>query len=269
MAKRTYIYICLCAVLAITSVLDCHAQRYPERKFIREGNKDYEKGEWIDSEVDYRRALEKDPDSYEAIFNLGNSLYKQERYEEAEQIFQKLGQDTIRPDHSSENYFNSGNSQFKQRKLQEALESYKEALRKNPADTEAKFNLAYVKKLLEDQDDDQDDDENDDQNDDQNDDNQDNQDQNNNDDQDNQNDNDQNDDQNNDQNNNDGDGNNDNNQDQNNQPPPSGQDQPQPSGMTREDAERMLDAIQKNEDQTREKMDEEKGKAIIKSDKNW
>lgn len=257
MAKRTYIHIFLYSVLLLISGVDCYAQRYPERRFIRQGNKDYEKGEWTDSEVDYRRALEKDPDSYEAMFNLGNSLYKQELYEEAEQIYLRLGQDTTQSGYYPQSHYNAGNALFKQRKLQEALEEYKETLRKNPDDAEAKFNLAYVKKLLEDDQDDgggggdndqnQDDQDNDDQN-------------NDNNDNDGDGDNDQ--DQNND--NDDGDGDN----DQNNQPPPT-QEQPQPSGMTREEAERMLEAIQMNEDKTREKMDEEKGKVMMKSDKNW
>lgn len=258
MDKRAYIYISLCAVLVIISALDCHAQRYPERRLIRQGNKDYEKGEWLDSEIDYRRALEKTPDSYEAQFNLGNSLYKQDRFDEAEQIFLKLGQDSTSSGVSSKSHYNAGNALFQQRKLEEALEEYKEALRKNPNDTEAKFNLAYVKKLLE-----KDQDDNDDGNDD-NDQNQDNdqdqnQDQNNDD-------NDNNDNSDNDKDDN-GDGDDDQNNDGDGQSPP--EQQPQPSGMTREEAERMLEAIQMNEDQTREKIDEEKGKVVIQSEKNW
>lgn len=247
MTKKTYIYFYLCAVLLLAAGADCHAQRYPERRFIRQGNKEYVKGDWVESEVDYRRALEKTPDSYEARFNLGNSLYKQERYEEAEQIFSALGRDTTRSQYLSESFYNSGNAFFQQRKLEEALEAYKEALRKNPDDQEAKFNLAYVKKLL-------------DQNQDDNNDGDGNNDQDNNDDQ--------NQDQDQNQDNDDkGDGDNDKDQDSGQQPPP--ENRQNPSGMTRDEAERMLEAMQQSEDKTREKMDKEKAKVVEKSEKNW
>ena len=59
------------------------AQKYPERRAIRSGNRQYEKGAYPEAETAYRRALEKTPDSPEATFNLSDALYKQERYDEA------------------------------------------------------------------------------------------------------------------------------------------------------------------------------------------
>ena len=47
-------------------------------------------------------------------------------------------------------FYNLGNAQFKQQKYKEALESYKQSLRLNPADQQAKYNYAYTKRLLDD-----------------------------------------------------------------------------------------------------------------------
>ena len=115
------------------------AQKYPDRHHVRAGNRAYEKQEWADAETEYRRALEKNPDSSSARSNLGNALYRQELWDEAVASFEKVNA-----------FYNLGNALFKKQKLQEALEVYKEAMRADPADMDAKFNYAYVKKLLED-----------------------------------------------------------------------------------------------------------------------
>ena len=58
-----------------------------ERKFIRKGNEAYEKKQFTQSEVNYRKALEKDAQSFDAQFNVGDALYKQGKYKEAAQTF--------------------------------------------------------------------------------------------------------------------------------------------------------------------------------------
>lgn len=237
------------------------AQMYPERREIRKGNALYEKGEFQTAEERYRRAVEKAPGSYEAAYNLSNSLYKQERYDEAEALAGTLAADSAYMDNAAAAFYNKGNAQFQQRKLQEALESYKESLRRNPDDMEAKFNLAYVQKLLENEnenggggenDQNQDQDQNSDQN----------QDQNQNQDQDQQNDNqDQEQDQQEEQDN----------SDQNSGDPqgdPADQEQQQ-GGMDRETADQLLDAMQGAEDNTKERVDAQKARVVGRSGKNW
>lgn len=237
------------AFLLISSLV--WGQMFPERSQVRKGNRQYEKENYTEAEAKYMGALSKNPLSYEGNFNLGNSYFRQGRLEEAEQRFQQLGEIPNLPEPMAETQYNLGNTYFEQQKLKEALEAYKQSLRLNPNDQEAKFNLAYVQKLLEDQENDGDGDgdgENDqdndqDQNQDQNQD--DNQDPDQNDDPDNQ------------------------NQDQPDQPDQNQQPQPQEGRMSREEAERMLDAVQNNEDQTREKVDKQKAAVVEKSRRNW
>lgn len=250
--------------LTLIGIEGAYAQRYPERSKIRSANRAYEDGDYTGSEVLYLRALELDPTSVEARFNLANAQYNQERYEEAVNTLAPLINDSIPEDIRQKALYNQGNALFKQRKLEEALEVYKSSLRINPSDTSAKFNLAYTQKLLENEDgegggggDDQneDQDQNQDGDGDQ-DQNQDNQDQN-----EDQGDGDQDEDQ--------GDG--DQEQDQNgDQDPQDGQgNQPREQGISQQEAEQMLQAIQQSEDNTREKVNAEQAKGQASSIKNW
>ena len=259
-------------------------QKYPERRDIRSGNKLYEKGDYTEAEVAYRRALEKNAESYEANFNLADALYKQKRYDEAAQMNAQLAADSAYMENAAAAYFNQGNALFQQRKLEEALEAYKNCMRLDPNDQQAKFNYAYTKKLLEKDNQnqqqnnqnnqqnnqqnqqDQNKDQNKDQNDNQQNQNKNQQDQNKDKDQDqkdqNNNQNDQN-DQNQQNDDKSGGQNPDQQQDQNQQP------QPQNGGMSREEAERMLDAVQGSEDNTKKKVDAQKVRAVGASGKNW
>ena len=252
---RHTIITCLLLLAAGTAA----GQKYPERRDIRSGNKFYGKAEYSEAEISYRKALEKQPDSYEANFNLADALYKQKRYDEAAGLNEQLAADSARLDNAASAYFNQGNALFQQRKLQEALEAYKNSLRLNPADMEAKFNYAYTKKLL---DKDKNDQNKNDQNKDQNKDNR--NDQNKND----KNDPNQNPDK--DRNKDNPDNNqNGNDPDKQDQQPPSGGQQPPQGGMSREEAERMLDAVQGSEDKTKKKVDEKKAVTVGNSGKNW
>jgi Ca-activated chloride channel homolog len=126
-----------------------HAQG--ERKFIREGNKLYQKEQFDDSELSYRRALERDEESPQARFNLGNSLYKQGRYDEATGFFGELAEVIDDPVNRSKVFHNLGNSLLMSQQIEQSIEAYKEALRNNPGDDETRYNLAFAQNLLDEQ----------------------------------------------------------------------------------------------------------------------
>ena len=246
-------------VLALLAV-DAAAQQYPERRQVRKGNRAYEKGNYQDAAGRYMRALGADPSSFEAQYNLGNALHRQEMYDQAAQVQQQAAADSLAaPVDRAQAFYNLGNTQFRQQKYAEALESYKNSLRLNPDDPQAKFNYAYVKKLLDDQNqqnqDDKDNKDNKDNKDDQNQDQQNGQNQQNpqegqNDPQ-------------------EGDGQGDD-QQQDGRPDKEqeGEGRPQPAGISPSEQERMLDAIQAQEDRTQEKLKEKAG-AVVRLKKNW
>ncbi len=255
--------ILLAALLAAVSAL---GQQMPERREVRKGNRLYNKGEYQQSIERYGRALMLDPASFEATYNLGNALSKAEMYDKAEQMQNRAAADTLRSDtERAEAYYNLGNTQFRQKKYQEALESYKRSLLLNPDDREAKYNYAYTKHLLDDEQKngggggDQ---------------NQQNKDQQNQQGQNNQNQ--QGQDQNKDQNKDQGQDNQDQNKDQG-QGQPDGKDgeqgegegQPRPEGISPQEQEQMLDAIQAQEDRTQEKLKEKRRAMVVRSGKNW
>lgn len=131
-------------LIMITSV-DGLAQ--PERGSVRSGNRAYKKGDTERAEVDYRRALEKNPESLFARYNLGNAVFKNGRAEEASNIVKGL--DSLADEPLKANiYHNLGNYSLDQKKYQEAIEQYKSSLRINPSDMETKSNLAYAQKML-------------------------------------------------------------------------------------------------------------------------
>ena len=240
-------------VLALLAV-DAAAQQYPERRQVRKGNRAYEKGNYQDAAGRYMRALGADPSSFEAQYNLGNALHRQEMYDQAAQVQQQAAADSLAaPVDRAQAFYNLGNTQFRQQKYAEALESYKNSLRLNPDDPQAKFNYAYVKKLLDDQNQ-------------QNQDNKDNKDDQNQDQQNGQN------QQNPQEGQNDpqeGDGQGDD-QQQDGQPDKEqeGEGRPRPAGISPSEQERMLDAIQAQEDRTQEKLKEKAG-AVVRLKKNW
>jgi tetratricopeptide (TPR) repeat protein len=242
------------------------AQKYPERRVAREGNRLYEEGDYGRSEVEYRRALEANPELGDANFNLAGALFKQQKYEEAARIYADFAQDsTATAQHLAEANYNLGNVMLAGQKTDEAIELYKQALRLNPSDQQAKYNLAYAKKMKREQQQQQQQ-----QNQDQNQDNQErenNQNQNNDnsqnqqDKQEGQDNQEQKEDQ--DQQNNEGD-----------KPQPDNGEKPQPSGeqeasITPHEAEQMLEAIQGEEDKTREKVNAKEVKGVARSGKNW
>ena len=253
---KNRVYILLLGVFTLLGSADAHAQKYKERRFIRSGNELYEKGDYVESEVSYRRAIEEAAGSLEANYNLAASLYKQEQFKEAAQMYESIRADsTIENEVSSQVLYNSGNSLFKQRELEKALEAYKSSLRINPNDMEAKFNLAYTQKLLEE---DKKKQEQEDQNKDDQDKKDDQQDKEN-----------QNKDDQKDQDDKEGDKDQDKKDDQQKPEDKEGEGEQNRGNISKQDAEQMLNAVQMEEDKTREKQDAKKVKTVGKSGKNW
>jgi tetratricopeptide (TPR) repeat protein len=120
-----------------------------DRSHIRQGNDKFEEGRYQEAEIDYRKALEKDPQSWRADYNLGNSLYKQKQFDAAAQKYAALVKNEKYRQHSERYYYNLGNAYFENKKYQESVESYKNALRNNPGDMDAKHNLQLAMRKLE------------------------------------------------------------------------------------------------------------------------
>jgi tetratricopeptide (TPR) repeat protein len=138
-------------------VLFSNAQQ--ERKYIRQGNREYKKAvidsahvdstKYVKAESDYRKALDEEPNNWGAIYNLANSLYKQQKFEDASKQYMAAGgMENKNKSELAMAFHNLGNSYLQTNKLNEAIEAYKSALRNNPSDLETKYNLAWAQDKL-------------------------------------------------------------------------------------------------------------------------
>ena len=127
------------------------AMAQSDRKMTRKGNTQYESGNFVDAEIQYKKALNKNGDLLEAQFNLGDALARQERYEEALASFDMVSELTEDPFLKANALYNKGNVLLSQQDLEGALESFKSSLRIDPKDEQARYNYAFVKRQLEQQ----------------------------------------------------------------------------------------------------------------------
>lgn len=139
----------LCMCLAMTAVVG-YAQK-TDRDYLRSGNKLYKDSLFVKAEVDYRKALELNPKSADAMYNLGNALLMQQKGKEAMEQFtaaSKIEKDKMK---LAQIYHNMGVILQSSKQLPQCIEAYKESLRNNPKDNETRYNLALAQKQLKDQ----------------------------------------------------------------------------------------------------------------------
>jgi tetratricopeptide (TPR) repeat protein len=114
------------------------------RGIINDGVDLYKEQKFADAEVNFKKGTEKNPDSFEAKFNLGDAYYKQQRYDEAIKSFQSSYVNAKNDEEKAKIFHNIGNSLLKSQKVKESIGAYKEALKLNPNDQETKYNLSYA-----------------------------------------------------------------------------------------------------------------------------
>lgn len=225
----------LICILLMLSALPLSAQ--VDRKEVREGNRKFRKGDFKNSEIDYRRAVVKDSLSVAGEYNLASALYRQQNYDEAGKALEAVKDVAPAGVHAADYYYNMGDVALQKKDYGAAVKAFKESLLLRPDDMDAKENYIYAKKMLQNQQ--QGGEGQQDQNQDQQDQNQDQQDQN------------QNEDQNKDQ-------------DQQNQ-------QDQQPQISPQQAQQMLQAVQAKEKETQDKVNKQKA-AVLQSrqkEKNW
>lgn len=284
---RVFINILVTTALMLFTAGVAMAQYYPERRLVREGNEQFERLNYRNALNRYNEALEHDTTKYESLYNRANAYLQNMlanpadttlKGEVANTLFEQIAADELlTKERRAEVLRNLGEGLFLQQNYEAALNSFRESLKLNPADREVKHNYILTKRIVDQKRQQQQQNQQNNQNQDQ----QQNQDQNQN----NEGNNDQNQDQNqpeNNENNQDKNGNQNNEGDQNedSQNKDNNQDNkgdeeeqegeaPPPSGISRDEQERMLDAIQAQEDKTNEKLKEGEKAYIIPGKKNW
>ncbi|NLJ81663.1 MAG: tetratricopeptide repeat protein, partial [Bacteroidales bacterium] len=170
----------LVLLLMLSFLFSSHAQTREELKYLRQGNSHYYLGQKLDKKAtelkhkkgelqqsesaqtkqqaqdlyekastSYLKSNQSNSDYYKSNFNLGNSLYKQGKYEDAATLFDKvINTPSINKNVKSKAYHNLGNSLLQQKKYKESIDAYKESLKLNASDMQTKYNLEYAKRML-------------------------------------------------------------------------------------------------------------------------
>jgi Ca-activated chloride channel family protein len=132
-------------VIAVLSPMFLFAQA--GRKKVIEGNQLYSEEKYDAASNKYQDALLENPSSPLIQFNVGDVLYKKNNYEKSLEAFQK-SLDTDDPIRQSQAYYNLGNTLYRSQKLPESILAYEQALKLNPDDEDAKFNLEFVRNKM-------------------------------------------------------------------------------------------------------------------------
>lgn len=118
------------------------------RAKVLEGNALFAEGKYDEANNAYRDAQLDNPTSPIIDYNIANTLYEKRNYEEAIKLYDKVTKNARDPDLLEQAYYNLGNALFRVNKLPESILAYKEALKLNPDDEDAKYNLEYVRARL-------------------------------------------------------------------------------------------------------------------------
>ena len=130
--------------------------------YLRKGNKYYERANYESAKKYYDEALAENSSYFKADFNKGNALYRLENYDTTAVHFERLADIATNKIEKAYAHHNQGNAllqkglQFKKEKkrseamdkVKESIEAYKNALRNNYKDEATRYNLAYAQKLL-------------------------------------------------------------------------------------------------------------------------
>ena len=133
--------------IALASVCVCLSAQV-DRHDVRSGNRRFRKGDFKESEINYRKALVKDSTSFAANYDLASALYRQKNYDEAGKSLDRLKQAAPMSVNAADYYYNVGNVALQKKDYQGAVDAYKQSLYRNPGDLEAKENYIYAKLML-------------------------------------------------------------------------------------------------------------------------
>lgn len=209
---------------------------FAQKGDLRRGNRQFRKGQYAQADISYRKGLMQDTTSVAAHYNLANNLYRQENFDEAARQLEAVQLTAGETPFAADYYFNRGDVAIARQDWQTAVNMFKESLRLNPSDLNAKENYIYARNKLQEQEQEEQEEQQQQQQQNQNQEQQQNQDQEQ--------------------------------QEPQQQPQPQQQQQQQ---LNPQQAQQLLQAIQEKEKQTQEKVDEKKAAAAKsrQKEKNW
>ncbi len=135
---KLFIKIAVLGAIVFSSA-KCSAQS--ANSLLREGNKFYKNGKYNNATESYSKALQKAPKDVRAAFNQADALYKLNEMDKAKEMFNAVTKVSTNAPIKARAFYNVGNVHYKQEKWEESAKAYKESLKLNPKDEDAKYNL--------------------------------------------------------------------------------------------------------------------------------
>lgn len=152
--KQTFVLVMICCSFCVFAQDNKELIKAAKQAdgYVASGNELLvENGNFPKAEVQYRKAIAKNPESTTAKYNLANAYYNSEKYDEALQRYNQSAKIATSKKAKHKAFHNQGNTFMEQEKYKEAVDAYKNALRNDPTDDETRYNLALAKKMLEQQ----------------------------------------------------------------------------------------------------------------------
>jgi len=131
----------MAAVALLLSLIPAISFSQTKDKLIKKGNEAYAEKKYDVAAENYLKATAKDPANEKAFYNLGNALYKKGKAEESAQAYDASILHSKSPVDKSAAWYNKGVVLQNDKKLAECIDAYKNALKLNPADEDARLNL--------------------------------------------------------------------------------------------------------------------------------
>lgn len=226
------------------------AQQYKIYSTISKGNRAYLKDDFVEAEVLYKKALELDAENLFAKYNLANAVFKQERFDEAIELYKITSENFQSKKDKASAYHNLGNVHLSKKEYEKSIGAFKKALKLNPTDEETRYNLAYAQKHIQKEEDESDENKNDENQDEENEEEKENEDKG--------------DDENEDEQNSDQ------NEEEDSDDKQNQKEQPQPNQLTKEQAEQLLRALAAEEEKLQNnKQAEEQTPIQFSTEKDW
>ena len=122
-------------------------QAQSAHRLLREGNEAYKSDAYAGAEEAYRKSLEANSTA-RGHYNLGNAIYQQGRYDEAVRRYEHVIGNTDEAEVRAQAYHNLGNAHFQAQDYEKSVEAFKNALRQQPGDRSAQYNLAQAQRQL-------------------------------------------------------------------------------------------------------------------------
>lgn len=113
---------------------------------IFRGNRSFDKQKYGEATSTFSEAVKKNEKDFGAHYNLGNSLYKIKKYDEAIAEYQKAQKNTNNKYEKAASYYNEGNAHLQNGDGEKAVNAYKNALKFDPDNEAILKNLQIAKK---------------------------------------------------------------------------------------------------------------------------